>query len=335
MLRISYMSGEEVASFTAEEVCQIEQTSFNMVEGVKQRLEVIVGQPRFRQKLLHDGMALESNVSLDTPLALQLIIMSFVPASNEMIQELSDACAWSAVEVVETCLQRPQNPDLEDDHGYTALHHACWHGALDCARLLLEARADSNRGTAGEGETPICLASRRSHVDVVNLLLREGADKDKANNENGATPLQAASARGHLAVVRLLLQEGADVEGGNDYDVGQVIDLQLRLLRGADVEWGSDYYDYPHARGGGHPLQAASAGGHLEVVRLLLQEGADKNIVDRNGHVPLEVAANLKNLEVVRLLLQEGADPDYPEVVRSLLQEDDDKDTGNEDGLTS
>ena len=52
----------------------------------------------------------------------------------------------------------------------------------------------------------------------------------------------------------------------------------------------------------------AAANGHLEVVRLLLEAGADKNAADARGDNALITAALYGQLEVVRLLLEAGAD---------------------------
>ena len=58
-------------------------------------------------------------------------------------------------------------------------------------------------------------------------------------------------------------------------------------------------------------LSAAAKGGHLEVVRLLLEAGADKNADRPDGVTALMLAAYNEHLEVVRLLLDAGADKSF------------------------
>lgn len=62
---------------------------------------------------------------------------------------------------------------------------------------------------------------------------------------------------------------------------------------------------YPY---GWTPLNAASANGHIEVVRLLLENRADITVVDKKGGMPLLTASWYGHVKVVKLLLENGAD---------------------------
>ncbi|KAJ1417679.1 ankyrin repeat-containing domain protein, partial [Ochromonadaceae sp. CCMP2298] len=60
--------------------------------------------------------------------------------------------------------------DTPDSSGNTALHHATYHGRLDCVRLLLETAADVHTRNA-EGLSAYSLASSRGHHQIGLLLL--------------------------------------------------------------------------------------------------------------------------------------------------------------------
>jgi ankyrin repeat protein len=60
----------------------------------------------------------------------------------------------------------------------------------------------------------------------------------------------------------------------------------------------------------GTPLSAASYGGHLNAVSLLLDHGADVNITNKGGTRPLCAAYTGRHMDVMRLLLERGAAQD-------------------------
>jgi len=66
----------------------------------------------------------------------------------------------------------------------------------------------------------------------------------------------------------------------------------------------------PHCGLGRTPLLIACQEGHLEVARLLIDRGADKEKATNNGNTPLHLACYDGNLEVARLMLDCGADKD-------------------------
>ena len=72
---------------------------------------------------------------------------------------------------------------------------------------------------------------------------------------------------------------------------------QTLLAKGVDVNAG----EIP-------PLLEASLTGHIEIVRMLLEKGAQVDREDRQGVTPLYGAAGKGHVEVARLLIQRGAD---------------------------
>ena len=99
-------------------------------------------------------------------------------------------------------------------------------------------------------------------------------------------------------------------------------------------------------------LMAASGHGHLEVVKLLLEKGADVNAKNNDGYTALMAASLEGHPEVMKLLLEEGADVNAKEgrgisvlmsastrgraeVVKLLLKKGADVNAKNDDNLTA
>ena len=89
MLRITLLSGEELASLPLTELSD--------VKALKQRLHQQHGlPPRFRQRLFHDGSLLDDDFQLDTAMDLQAVTTA-LNATSEECPELCEAAASGRV----------------------------------------------------------------------------------------------------------------------------------------------------------------------------------------------------------------------------------------------
>ena len=86
------------------------------------------------------------------------------------------------------------------------------------------------------------------------------------------------------------------------FSLGRAYATKTSLLRlGADV-------NFHHEKYGWTPLIRASVVGELEVVDLLIREGAEVNQVDRQGRSALICASRNGFLDIARALMKAGAD---------------------------
>ena len=195
-------------------------------------------------------------------------------------------------------------------------------GDLAAVRALVASGADVN-ARSGDGSTPLLWAAHGSDDDSARALIAAGARVDEAN-DYGITPLLQASRAGDAAMVDLLLQAGADPARAHPDGstpvmaaarAGSVPAVRLLLVEGADVH-AADVFQHATA------LMWASAEGHLEVVDLLLEAGADPNrqahvnpLTERHnadfptgGFTALMWAARNGDEAIVRRLVAGGAD---------------------------
>ncbi|CRK10105.1 hypothetical protein BN1723_010350 [Verticillium longisporum] len=115
---------------------------------------------------------------------------------------------------------------------------------------------------------------------------------------------------GLLRVAQELAYKGTDINAqGGDYDEAlQAASASghievIRLL----LEKGADV-DARGSDNDSNALQLASINGHIEVIRLLLEKGADINARGGDYNDALQAASASGHIEVIRLLLEKGAD---------------------------
>ncbi|CAE7578832.1 warA [Symbiodinium sp. CCMP2592] len=269
----------------------VSTTELSTVRALKRRLQSLCGLPRFRQRLLHGGRDLDDSVGLESPLDLQLVLLSLIDASDFQQGELEDAISFGSLDPgvdfrvlfigsaaqVEAILQRPQDPGSCEGRNMP-LCKAAAGGHLEIARLLVEAKAEPDaqeKRIAGD-PTPLMLACFSGRIEVLRFLLEAGASPDRCCEENVSSLFVAANV-GHLEVVRLLLGSRADTD--------------------------------PKDLLGRTPLWTACAKGHAQIVAMLLKAGADKEVRDCYGRTPLWAACNNQRLEVVGRLLRASAKP--------------------------
>ena len=163
--------------------------------------------------------------------------------------------------------------------------------------------------------TPLYLASEKGHLDVVKELIAHRADINKGTDA-GVTPLSAASLNGHVKVVNELLNNKASVDQADNKDGSTPLHLAswydyVDIVR-ALVEEGADVNIKD--RYGDTPLHIASSEGFLDVVKALFQGGANINLSNNDEDTPMSRAASRGHVEVVRYLMKMGADIDEADI---------------------
>lgn len=121
-----------------------------------------------------------------------------------------------------------------------------------------------------------------NQIDIVRYLLEQGLDPNYSSNIIVMTNLESACNLGYIDIVELFVDYGADVNG---------------------------------AGVAGAPLYFASSSGHTEVVKLLLEKGADPNMFQKYedgsvGEPPIKRAIAYCCFDIIKLLVEHGANVD-------------------------
>lgn len=230
-------------------------------------------------------------------------------ALREMIPQQKDVNApqvdgttalhWAAnhddAATVKALLTAGANPNVTNRYGITPLAQACENGNEEIIELLVKAGADVNAPHA-EGETPLMTASRTGNPAAVKVLLDAGADINAAEEWRGQTALMWASAEGHNEAVKVLLSRGALINAKS-----KVFDFTA--LR---PKPGSVGMNFP--RGGFTPLLFAVRQGKMNVVKTLIDAGADVNLPDPDGTSALLMSIVNFHYDIASYLIDKGAD---------------------------
>ena len=161
---------------------------------------------------------------------------------------------------------------------------------IQIAQMGMEYTADTFIETARKGD-----------IQAVGLFLRAGMDPNVRNNagksdQDRESAVMWAAAKGHLDLVRLLRAKGASLDEAMSWAIGheqkQVLDFMFE--------------SNPEQNAINLGLLAAAGKGAIDIVRTLLDKGAESNSINR----ALQYAAGgySPNIELVRLLLSKGAD---------------------------
>nr|XP_020476967.1 ankyrin repeat domain-containing protein 50-like [Monopterus albus]XP_020476968.1 ankyrin repeat domain-containing protein 50-like [Monopterus albus]XP_020476969.1 ankyrin repeat domain-containing protein 50-like [Monopterus albus]XP_020476970.1 ankyrin repeat domain-containing protein 50-like [Monopterus albus]XP_020476971.1 ankyrin repeat domain-containing protein 50-like [Monopterus albus] len=190
---------------------------------------------------------------------------------------LSAAILEGHTEVAELLMKRGADTNVRDAEGRPLLYLLVLEGRLDMATLLIEKGGVPLESKDSEGRTALHVASWQGCVEIVDLLLKHGANPNAQDTE-GRPPLHSVAWTGHAEVGRRLLEASG-------------MDIDLACNQGATA------------------LSIAAQEGHVHVVAMLLERGANPDHMDKYGRSPVKVAGKHGHFNIVRLLESYGAKP--------------------------
>lgn len=145
----------------------------------------------------------------------------------------------------------------------------------DSAAVSALLRRGLDPNTLGpKGESPLILAIQSGALKTAKVILDHPNTQVEARTLQDESPLMLAALKGYAEICKRLIERDADVN-----------------------------------KPGWSPLHYAATGGHIPVIRLLLDNYAYIDAASPNGTTPLMMAAKYANAAAVKQLLEAGADP--------------------------
>jgi ankyrin repeat protein len=173
----------------------------------------------------------------------------------DQVADFAKAAKFDNVSEVNLLLKRGLNPNTVDANGNPMLILAIRDKSNNVIDVLLNDKRIDVDLSNKSGETPLMMASIEGNLPLVkNLVLSHKAQLDHI----GWTPLHYACAKGHLEVAQFLVANGAIVDS---LSVGNTT-----------------------------PLMMAVQSGNEQLVKFLLDKGADLQLKNANGLTAIDIA---------------------------------------------
>ena len=236
------------------------------------------------------------------------------------VTALDTACIKGNLEMVNLLLDKGAYKECRDAKGYTPFITAATNGHDIIVEKLIHNGCDIAART-NSGSTAMTRAAFYGYEDVVKLLLRYESGRELVNmgGRNGVTPLNMASGEGRISVIPILLANGADQFRSDKYGHTALMSASkwrypsiVRML----LQHASKLPDEGLRRllnqkssdaAGLTALHNAAYNGHVEIINILLEYGADVDAVDRQQLNALHYVCRQGYLELAKILYKRSS----------------------------
>jgi len=225
---------------------------------------------------------------------------------------MSEAAVLGRADMLEALLKAGADVESPNADGQTALMIVARTSQVDAARLLVKYGAKVNASEQWRGQTALMWAAAQSQPAMVAELVARGADVNARSDVNnwerqvtaepraiyrpagGLTPLLYAAREGCVECARTLADAGADLSLADPEGISPLL---MAVING---HWDLAQY---LIKKGANPNQWDLWG------RAPLYAAVDLNTIPRGGRPDLPSLDETSGLDVIRLLLDAGANP--------------------------
>ena len=182
------------------------------------------------------------------------VFIGFSISKAGAFDDFFKAIVFDQVPVVGNLIYRGMDPNTPTEKGEPALVFAVRSGAPKTVAFLLKQAGIQTDATNTADETALMLAANANDLASANLLIEAGASVNRPN----WTPLHYAASKGHTEMMRLLIDNDAYIDS--------------------------------ESPNGTTPLMMAAYYATPKAVKLMLEEGADPTLQNKDGQTALDMA---------------------------------------------
>lgn len=233
------------------------------------------------------------------------IVSYFLEKDIKITKKLLEAAAKD-FSIFQLLLNKKVNVKMLISNGFTLLHFAAQHGNIGIVKRLIElgAKVDSEIDNYVL-KSPLAFAIKGNHIAVVKLLIKFGALIRK--NEQSVKLLTLTLHEQNPIILEILLKEQVFIQSDlktclkiavkSDYI--DMIDIILKYVSlSQDVKFGEEL------------LQISVSNGYKTITKMLLSKGVNvnNNICTNYDLTFLQIATMTDSFEMVKCLIEHGAD---------------------------
>ncbi len=222
------------------------------------------------------------------------------------------------IDMIKILLKSGANPNFKQrKNDWSFLHQSVYDKQIELTKLLLEYGANPIESVNADKWSPLHLVR---DVETANILL--GSDAKKTINsfdKEGLTPIvivmnlinSGMNANTVDNIVEVLLENGANIEEDNmSFDILEIA-IMNNLTKTVKSFIKKEVNIKKHNNYGLSPILQAASYGYDQIVRTLIEAGADPNDQQPfDGWTPIFYSVVNSDLEVIKVLLDNGASLD-------------------------
>ncbi|MBW5397182.1 ankyrin repeat domain-containing protein [Brachyspira pilosicoli] len=222
---------------------------------------------------------------------------------------LMEAVRTGNIEIAKLLIEHNSDINIKNKDGKNMIMIACEKGNEEMFNILIENNADINEKSSW-GASALIYASENGNLNIMQYLIDNGIDVNGKADDNGDTPLLwAVTGQNPYEASKLLIENGADVNATNNSGVAPATILAasipkvVKLLKDNGADLDTKFLDYYP------PIAIAAGAGNLEIVKALVENGADVNYYPNDiNYTAIFHAIDQHNYEVAEYLFKNGVD---------------------------